>query len=124
LGIITQGFFIFGLPGETEETISETIEFARRSGLDRAQFLLLDVLPGSRLWEELKGEYKTTLGRRSYQEVSWCPPTVSRETLSRAPQRAFRSFFFRPKQLYRLVRMMKPAQVKYIIRRIRDFDIF
>ena len=124
LGIITQGFFIFGLPGETEETISETIKFAKRSGLDRAQFLLLDVLPGSRLWEELKGEYKIKLSRRSYQEISWCPSTVSREVLSRAPGRAFRSFFFRPKQLYRLLRMMRPAQFKYIIRRIRDFDIF
>jgi len=92
--------------------------------LDRAQFLLLDVLPGSRLWEELKGEYKINLSRRSYQEIGWCPPTVSREVLSQAPGRAFKSFFFRPRQLYRLIRMMRLSQFKYIIRRIRDFDIF
>ena len=123
-GIITQGFFIFGLPGETEATIRETIAFAKDSGLDRAQFLLLDVLPGSRLWDELGGDLSRFGEQRSYQQVTWCPPTVDREVLAGAPGRAFRSFFFRPRPLFKLIRMMRPAQIRYIIRRIRDFGIF
>ena len=123
-GIVTQGFFIFGLPGETEETIAESVRFAKSSGLDRAQFLLLDPLPGSRLGEELAAGGDHRSRPRSYQQVAWCPPTVSPEFLARAPGRAFRSFFFRPRQLYRLVRMIRPAQLKYLVRRIRDFGIF
>lgn len=87
-GIMTQGFFSFGLPGETEATINETIEFAKSSGLDRAQCLLLDILPGSRLWEELKGEYEIDFGRKSYQEVTWCPLGLDRTVLAQVPARA------------------------------------
>ena len=92
-GLQTQGFFIFGLPGETAASIDRTVDFARRARLDRAQFLLLDVLPGSRLWDELSGQFTPDWTRRSYQEVTWCPPTVDRATLAAAPSRAFRSFF-------------------------------
>ena len=47
VGLVTQGFFIFGLPGETKDTIRNTINFAKRIPLDKAQFLTLDVIPGS-----------------------------------------------------------------------------
>ncbi len=57
-GITCQGFFIFGLPGETKETIDETINFALKSRLSGAQFLILDVLPGSELWETLRGRFR------------------------------------------------------------------
>jgi len=122
-GIITQGFFIFGLPGETEDTIQETIDFARTTPLDRAQFLLLDVLPGSQLWNELDGPGIADWHRRSYQEVSWVPPTVRKDILEKAPSRAFKSFFFRPKQLFNTVRYMKWSQLSFIIRRLTDFRI-
>jgi len=122
-GIITQGFFIFGLPGETEATIKETINFAKRIPLDRAQFLLLDVLPGSQLWSELHGEEIADWSRRSYQQVTWVPPTISRQALEDAPSRAFRSFFFRPRQFFGVVRFIKPGQIAFIIRRLLDFGI-
>ena len=44
-------------PGETEATIKNSIEFAKKIPLDRAQFLILDLLPGSALWQEHKEEY-------------------------------------------------------------------
>jgi radical SAM superfamily enzyme YgiQ (UPF0313 family) len=122
-GLITQGFFIFGLPGETEETIKETVDFAKKIPLDRAQFLLLDVLPGSALWDELGGAKIADWHRRSYQEVTWVPPTISKEALEKAPSRAFRSFFFRPKQFFRFIKYIKPYQLHFIIRRLLDFGI-
>lgn len=122
-GLITQGFFIFGLPGETEETIQETINFSKKIPLDRAQFLLLDVLPGSALWDELSGTNFADWHKRSYQEVSWIPPTIKKEALQRAPSLAFRSFFLRPKQLFRLIKYIRPYQLPFIIRRLMDFKI-
>ncbi|RMF92643.1 MAG: radical SAM protein [Candidatus Schekmanbacteria bacterium] len=123
-GILTQGFFIFGLPGETEETIQETINFAKKIPLDRAQFLLLDVLPGSELFETIGNSSLLNQNYRSYQEVSWLPAGLDRKTLQNAPARAFRSFFMRPKQLFSLLRFFNPSQLTFIIRRIRDFKIF
>ena len=123
-GLMTQGFFVFGLPGETPETIDETIRFARGLPLDRAQFLLLDLLPGSRLWDELQGEADVDWASRSYQEVKWVPDTIDGATLRRAPGRAFRSFFSSPRRIWRLLRLVRPSQIPFILQRIRDFGMF
>jgi radical SAM superfamily enzyme YgiQ (UPF0313 family) len=124
VGIQTQAFNIFGLPGETAETIEQTIDFNIDSGLDRAQFLLLDVLVGSELYDELSDELTPSFDRRSYQEITWCPPTVDSEVLAAAPARAFRRFFLRPRQLAGLLRRMRPRQARFVLRRLRDFGIF
>lgn len=123
VGIMTQGFFIFGLPDETKETIQETINFAKSVPLNRAQFLLLDVLPGSQLWYDLEFEKKVDWSKHSYQESTWVPQTIDLETLNSAPSKAFKSFFFRPKQMFSLIKYFKPAQLPFILKRIRDFKI-
>ena len=123
-GIMTQGFFIFGLPGETSETIEETIRFAKRIPLDRAQFLMLDVLPGTALWDEVSPEAETDWTSRSYQDVKWTPPGLTREELQRAPGRAFRSFFLRPRQILGLLRYIRLSQIPFVVQRLRDFRIW
>jgi len=123
-GIITQGFFIFGLPGETKKTVRESIDFAKRIGLDKAQFLLLDVFPGSQLWDDLSGEFTVDWNRHSYQETTWIPQTISREDLAQAQPKAFREFFLRPRPLLFLLRYFKFSQLPFIFKRVRDFKMF
>ncbi len=124
VGLITQGFFIFGLPGETEQTITKTINFAKSLALDKGQFLYLDVIPGSALWSELNFDQKVNWKLDSYHEISWCPPTVAKSDLATAQARAFREFFLRPKQMLGLLKLVKPDQLRYILRRVGDFKIF
>ena len=124
LKLLTQGFFIFGLPGETKETIDETINFAKKIRLDRAQFLMLDVLPGSEIWKNLGEDRKLCWNYRSYQEVSWVPDTIDIDDLRKAPGKAFRSFFLRPKQIFSLLRYFKLSQISFILKRIKDFKVF
>ena len=124
LGIMTQGFFILGLPGETEETIKNSINFAKRLPLDRAQFLILDLLPGSALWEEHKNSFAIDYTKESYHEPTWVPDTISPEALKKWQPRAFRSFFFRPGPLFSLVKFFRPSQIRFIIKRLIDFRIF
>ena len=50
-GILTFGHFILGLPGETEETLIETIKFSKSLGLDFAMFYIATPLPASELYE-------------------------------------------------------------------------
>jgi radical SAM superfamily enzyme YgiQ (UPF0313 family) len=123
-GIMTQGFFIFGLPGETPQTIRSTIKYARDSLLDKAQFLLLDIFPGSRLWDELAGQFNPDWQRRSYQQVSWVPLGLTAEYLQQAPAKAFRSFFRRPQRLWKMAAMIRPGQLGFVLRRMRDFGVF
>ncbi len=46
--------FTFGLPGETEETIKETIDFALNLNPDTCQFSLTTPFPGTKYFEYLK----------------------------------------------------------------------
>lgn len=52
LGIKIHGTFILGLPGETRETISETIRFAREINPHTIQVSLAAPYPGTRLYNE------------------------------------------------------------------------
>lgn len=54
-GLSCSGFFIVGYPGETIETIEETFAFALSLGLDQMSFNVPYPLPGSKLFQRLKG---------------------------------------------------------------------
>jgi len=122
-GIMCQGFFIFGLPGETARTIEKTIRFAKKSKLSRAQFLILDVLPGSELWDNLKGKFIPNWNKDSYREPEWIPDNLSKEQLLKAQSRAFRQFYLRPIIFFKFIRLMKFKQIVYLIRRLTDYRL-
>jgi anaerobic magnesium-protoporphyrin IX monomethyl ester cyclase len=125
VGIQCQGFFIFGLPGETAETIDQTIRFAQRSKLARAQFLILDVLPGSQLWSSLAGRFKPNWAKNSFKEPEWIPDGLTRECLLQSQSRAFRAFYLRsPLRALKLACRARPSQVKFLLRRLLDYRIF
>ena len=52
VGIEAAGYFMLGCPGETKETMQQTIDFAQSLQLDHAQFSACTPLPGSLLYEE------------------------------------------------------------------------
>lgn len=52
LGIRTAGHFMFGLPGETEETMAETLALALSLPLDIAQFYAATPFPGTALYDD------------------------------------------------------------------------
>jgi radical SAM superfamily enzyme YgiQ (UPF0313 family) len=54
-GIKVKGFFILGLPGESEDTAKQTIEFSHRLreiGLTEADFYFMTPFPGTPIWEK------------------------------------------------------------------------
>lgn len=51
LGMDARGFFIIGYPGETKETIRQTIEFARSIELDWTYFFIATPLPHTEMWK-------------------------------------------------------------------------
>lgn len=122
-GISCQGFFIFGLPGETKETIEESINFAKRSKLSRAQFLILDILPGCELWNSLKGQFVPNFAKNSYKEPEWLPPEISKKDLLKAQSKAFRKFYFRPFIFFKFLRSVRIDQLKFFFKRIKEYRL-
>lgn len=121
--IACQGFFIFGLPGETNETIKESIDFAKRSKLSRALFFILDILPGSELWDTLKGEFKPNFTKKSYKEADWLPEGLTEKQLMRAQARAFKAFYLRPKILWGLLKSIRFHQIKSLWIKLKEFNV-
>ena len=53
LGIYVHLTFMFGLPGETKDTIQRTIDFAQELDPDSLQFSITTPFPGSKFFEML-----------------------------------------------------------------------
>jgi anaerobic magnesium-protoporphyrin IX monomethyl ester cyclase len=52
-GVGVMGYFVIGLPGDTLETVKNTISFSISSGLDYAQYTKLQPMPNSDIYVEL-----------------------------------------------------------------------
>lgn len=123
-GLITQGFFIFGLPGETEVTMKQTLSLALDLPIDKAQFLILDVLPGSVLWRQLKNKLLCRYEHDSFREPNYLPEGLTVKNLVKMQSYSFRKFFFRPRQIFLILRFLKLRQFFYVFKRIFDFKVF
>jgi anaerobic magnesium-protoporphyrin IX monomethyl ester cyclase len=100
-GIRNWGYFIIGLPGETVETIKDTIAYAKRLPLDIALFHVAAPYPGTPFFDEVVGNGWFRPGTR-WEEVDMDQSTVvdypnlSAEQLLYWQKRAFREWAFRP----------------------------
>jgi len=59
-GIFARAYFIYGCPEETLETIQETIELIREIKPLSTIFYILDIFPGTTLYEEYKKKFNVT----------------------------------------------------------------
>jgi anaerobic magnesium-protoporphyrin IX monomethyl ester cyclase len=113
-GIRNWGYFIIGLPGETEQTIKETIRFSKRLPLDLVLFHIAAPYPGSPLFFEVveKGWFRpgtcweqVDMDRSTVLDY----PNLRAEELERWAQRAFRSWALRPGPALTYLRMLLGA---------------
>ncbi|HID50583.1 MAG TPA: radical SAM protein, partial [Anaerolineae bacterium] len=110
-GIKNWGYFIIGLPGETEETIQETIAFAKDLPLDIALFHIAAPYPGTPFFFEVVENNWFRPGTR-WEEVDMDKGTVldyenlSAERLMYWQKRAFREWAFRPGPMMTYLKML------------------
>jgi radical SAM superfamily enzyme YgiQ (UPF0313 family) len=110
-GIMNWGYFIIGLPGETEETIQQTIAFSKKLPLDIALFHIAAPYPGTPFffevvengwfrpgtkWEEVDMDRSTVLDY----------PHLRAERLEYWQKRAFREWAFRPGPVWTFLKGM------------------
>ena len=110
-GIKNWGYFIIGLPGETEETIRQTIDFSKDLPLDIALFHVAAPYPGTPFFFEVveKGWFRA--GTR-WEQVDMDKGTVldypglSAEQLLYWQKRAFREWALRPGPMKTYLKML------------------
>jgi radical SAM superfamily enzyme YgiQ (UPF0313 family) len=60
IGIPWLGFFIMGYPGETRETILQSLDFMKELNPSYAEINIFNPLPGTRVWNELQQQGKVS----------------------------------------------------------------
>lgn len=110
-GIMNWGYFIIGLPGETEKTIHETIAFAKKLPLDIALFHVAAPYPGTPFFFEVIENGWFRPGTR-WEQVDMDQGTVldypdlPAEKLLYWQKRAFREWAFRPGPAFTYLKML------------------
>jgi len=114
-GIKNWGYFIIGLPGETEETIRQTIALSKELPLDLALFHIAAPYPGTPFffevvengwfrpgtaWEEIDMDESTVLDY----------PQLSAEQIQQWARRAFREWAMRPGPLLTFLKSLNSWQ--------------
>jgi len=94
-GMETLAFFMFGLPGETDEERMETIRFAVELEATYASFHFATPYPGSDLANRLDLRMKDDLS------FSLVPPGEDIAVLKHWVSRAMRAFYLRPSYIFR-----------------------
>lgn len=102
--------FIFGLTGETKETIEETIAFAKKLNPDYAQFYCAIPYPGSEFSDYVnkQGWVRDAPWERYEQVYSIIDrPGLSAEDIMEARSRAYKEFYVRPRKVLGHIKNIK-----------------
>ena len=125
LGITIHGTFIMGLPGETKETIEETIRFANEINPHTIQVSLAAPYPGTFLFDQaLKNGWLDTSSAELVNDdgVQIAPlhyPHLSQTEIFNSVEEFYRRFYFRSGKIASIVgEMVRDPQM--MVRRLRE----
>jgi hopanoid biosynthesis associated radical SAM protein HpnJ len=125
LGIKIHGTFILGLPGETRETIEETIRFATEINPHTVQVSLAAPYPGTFLYDQavrngwLDAEHAELIDDHGIQIAPLHYPHLSHTEIFDSVETFYRKFYFRAPKIAAIVGEMirSPQMMK---RRLRE----
>jgi hopanoid biosynthesis associated radical SAM protein HpnJ len=109
LGLVIHGDFILGLPGETRDTINNTIAFAKELDVETIQVSVAHAYPGTELYE-----YATKNGfmvadtkmvdEGGHQLAHIQYPGLPADEILDSVHRFYDEYYFRPKAAFRILR--------------------
>ena len=105
-GVMVHGCFMVGNPGDTKETLSKTLDFAKDLNPDTAQFFPVMVYPGTTAYDWardngylLTEDYSNWLTADGLHNSMVSRPELTNEELVDFCDMARRSFYLRPRYL-------------------------
>jgi hopanoid biosynthesis associated radical SAM protein HpnJ len=124
LGIVIHGTFILGLPGETRETIQETLNFAKEINPHTIQVSLAAPYPGTFLYKQAKenGWFADDVDLLTEDGTQIAPlnyPNLGHTEIFDSVENFYKKFYFRPSKIASIVGEMlrSPEMMK---RRLRE----
>lgn len=127
LGILIHGTFILGLPGETKETIQETMRFAREMNPETIQVSLASPYPGTEFYNYAvqHGYIKPDdmVDETGYQKCVINYPNLTGDDIFAAVEKFYKSYYLRPKYIFKAVKKMarNPEERKRMWQEGKDF---
>jgi len=115
--IAVNGSFIFGLPGETKETMQKTLDFALKSNLAFATFSIYQVLPGSELWDRLNWKLDKNNLDNPYSTPTYISEALTAKDLVKFHKKAYLKFYLRLKILLKLLPFIKLGTMRHFFKR-------
>lgn len=111
LGITIHGTFILGLPGETPETIRQTIEFAKQLDVFSIQVSLAAPYPGTELYRQAVengwfSQEAALVSGGGTQLAALEYDGLSREEIFTWVEKFYKAYYFRPGPIGRIVKTM------------------
>jgi radical SAM superfamily enzyme YgiQ (UPF0313 family) len=111
-GLQVVGYFMLGSPGDTPDTIRQTIDFAKKLKVDFAQFSVTTPFPGTELYDIYMQNRKESISWDSFVYAGTDNPTtpvfesdkLTRDDLKTWLTRAYREFYLRPAYLWQRLR--------------------
>lgn len=107
VGIESLGYFMLGFPADTEESMQDTIDIAKKADPDIAKVDICTPMPGTLLfdrYQKMGGVLKVTdwsnFIYHDPREV-YNHPTLSWDTIYKYYHKFYRQFYFRPKYITR-----------------------
>ena len=109
VGIETIAFMIIGLPGDTRETMQDTINFAIELDPLIANFSMMTPYPGTAVWEQVKRNGRLLLQDwEDYvffeQHARYEMGDLTAELVEEMYRKAYRQFYLRPGPIWRRVK--------------------
>ncbi|KKP92483.1 MAG: Radical SAM domain protein, partial [Parcubacteria group bacterium GW2011_GWA1_36_12] len=107
LGVNVSAFYIFGLEGDTEKTIKETMNYAIKMNTLLARFSVSTPYPGTSFYNQLKKEERLlTDNFEEYTQFNlvYKHENLSPECVRKLLERAMRKYYFRPSYAPNLIK--------------------
>ena len=108
LGLVIHGDFILGLPGETRETIQNTIAFAKELDVETIQVSVAHAYPGTELFDfAAKNNFiinSKMVDEGGHQLAHIEYPGLSADEILHSVHRFYDEYYFRPKAVFRILR--------------------
>jgi hopanoid biosynthesis associated radical SAM protein HpnJ len=125
LGITIHGTFILGLPGESKETIEETIRFAREINPHTIQVSLAAPYPGTELYRQalengwLDETHAELVDAHGVQIAPLHYPHLTHTEMFQSVEEFYRRFYFRTPKIAAIVAEMV-CSPQMMVRRLRE----
>ena len=109
LGLVIHGDFILGLPGETRETINNTIAFAKELDVETIQVSVAHAYPGTELYDyAVKNGFMVSTNKMvdegGHQLAHIQYPGLPADVILSEVHRFYDEYYFRPKAAFRILR--------------------